>query len=82
MPLVNKNTKLCISHSKCKNNPFTLETIQGIITMAYIYRIFTVYCALFHFIITATIKEETIIIPNLQMKELSQETVSNLPKIK
>lgn len=50
--------------------------------MAYIYRIFTVYYALFHFIITATIKEETIIIPNLQMKELSQETVSNLPKIK
>lgn len=39
--------------------------------MANIYRIFTVYYALFHFIITTTIKEETIIIPNLQMKELS-----------
>ena len=50
--------------------------------MANIYRIFTVHSALFHFIITTAIKEETITIPSLQMKELSQEMVSNLPKVK
>ena len=80
--MANKNTKLCISHPKYKNNPFTLETVKGMISMANIYRMFTVHSALFHFIITTAIKEETITIPNLQMKELSQQMVSNLPKVK
>lgn len=75
---VNKSTKLCISHSICKNNSFTLETIYRIMVIANIYWILSVCQALFYFIITATIKGEAIIIPNLWLQKLNCRNVKEL----
>lgn len=75
---VNKSTKLCISHSMCKNNSFTQETIYRIMVIANIYWILSVCQALFYFIITATIKGEAIIIPNLRLQKLNCRNVKEL----